>query len=240
MTRYSKKNGKYNIAGSNYDMLSGTRAQVWHGTAYKTSGGLTKKNLFKNKNGRIVSKTKHSSAKRENRLIKNGYGTKKGHFGFVKLNGTSKKGRSKKMRGGQPYGNSFSPSSFSGSGIDGQGLTDYGNSSIGVQLAAGMSGGKRRRRGSKRRGSRRMRGGQVYGNSFSPASFSGSGIDGQGITNYGSSSIDVQMAAGQAGGRRRRRGRKSRRGSRRMRGGTTSNIPYQDPSNPLNRALGAS
>jgi hypothetical protein len=240
MTRYSKKNGKYNIAGSNYEMLSGTRAQVWHGTAYKTSGGLTKKNLFQNKNGRIVSKSKHSSAKRENRLIKNGYGTKKGHFGFVKLNGTSKKGRSKKMRGGQAYGNSFSPASFSGNGIDGQGLTDYGNSSIGVQLAAGMSGGRRRRKG-RGRGSRRMRGGDVYGNSLNPSLVSGSGIDGQGMTNYGNSSIDVQMAAGQAGGRRRRRGSK-RRGSRsrRMRGGTTSKIPYISPSNPLNRALGAS
>ena len=234
MTRYSKKNGKYNIAGSNYEMLSGTRAQVWHGTAYKTSGGLTKKNLFKNKNGRIVSKAKHSSAKRENRLIKNGYGTKKGHFGFVKLNGTSKKGRSKKMRGGQAYGNSFNPASFLGNGIDGQGITNYGNSSIDVQLAAGQAGG-RRRRGS----SRRMRGGDVYGNSLNPSLISGSGIDGQGITDYGHSSIDVQMAAGQAGGRRRRRGKKGSR-SRRMRGGTTKPLPYLSPSNPLNRALGAS
>jgi hypothetical protein len=237
MTRYSKKNGKYNIAGSNYEMLSGTRAQVWHGTAYKTSGGLTKKNLFQNKNGRIVSKAKHASAKRENRLIKNGYGTKKGHFGFVKLNGTSKKGRSKKMRGGQAYGNSFSPASFSGSGIDGQGLTNYGNSSIGVQLAAGMAGGRRRRR---------MRGGKGY--ALTPASISGSGIDGQGITNYGHSSIDVQMAAGMAGGRRRRRGSKrrgsKRRGSRsrRMRGGTNDKhlLPPLPQQSPLVTALGAS
>jgi hypothetical protein len=34
----------------------GTRAQVWHGTATKTSGGLTKRNLIKNKHGSIVSK----------------------------------------------------------------------------------------------------------------------------------------------------------------------------------------
>jgi hypothetical protein len=36
----------------------GTRAQVMHGTAEKTKGGLTKKNLKYNKYGRIVSKKK--------------------------------------------------------------------------------------------------------------------------------------------------------------------------------------
>jgi hypothetical protein len=216
MTRYSKKNGKYHISGSNYEMLMGTRAQVWHGTAYKTSGGLKKSDLFQNKAGRIVSKTKHSSAKRENRLVKSGYGTKKGQFGFVKLSSTSKRGRkgkSRKMRGGSPYGNPFSPASFSGNGIDGQGITDYGSSSIDVQLAAGQAGGRKRR----------MRGGSPYGSLVNPASISdnvsgygsgsGSGIDGQGITNYGSSSIDVQLAAGQAGGRKRK-----------MRGGTDSRM----------------
>jgi len=105
MTRYSKKNGKYHVSGSKYHMLTGTRAQVWHGTALKTSGGLKKSDLFKNKAGRIVSKSKHASAKRENRLVKNGYGTKKGQFGFVKL-GTMRRRGSKKMRGGysSPYG----------------------------------------------------------------------------------------------------------------------------------------
>lgn len=199
MTRYSKKNGKYNIAGSTYPMLSGTRAQVWHGTAYKTSGGLKKANLLKTKNGRIVSKSKHSSAKRENRLVKSGYGTKKGKFGFVRLNGTSKRGRSKKMRGGRAFGNNFSPASLSGNGIDGQGITNYGsNGSLGVQMAAGQAGGRRRRK---------MRGGKGYG-WMSGSSLPGSGIDGQQITNYGSNgSIGVQLAAGMAGGRRSRRRR---------------------------------
>ena len=40
-------------------MVVGTKAEVWHGTADKTSGGLTKDKLMKNKNGRIVSKRKH-------------------------------------------------------------------------------------------------------------------------------------------------------------------------------------
>ena len=34
----------------------GSRAEVMHGTAEKTTGGLTKDNLERNKYGRIVSK----------------------------------------------------------------------------------------------------------------------------------------------------------------------------------------
>jgi len=36
----------------------GTRAEVMHGTAVKTKGGLTKTNLKYNKYGRIVSRCK--------------------------------------------------------------------------------------------------------------------------------------------------------------------------------------
>ena len=85
--------GFYHISGKKYELLTGSRAQVWHGTSYKTSGGLTKNNLFKNKHDRIVSKKKHSTATRDKRLLKHGYGTKKGVFGFVKL---FTKSRSKK------------------------------------------------------------------------------------------------------------------------------------------------
>ena len=53
----------------------GTRAQVWHGTSKKTSGGLSKSDLMMNKAGRIVSRAKHNSAKKEMRLVKAGYGT---------------------------------------------------------------------------------------------------------------------------------------------------------------------
>jgi len=97
MTRYTKNShGHYVIAGHTYETLEGSRAQVMHGTAYKTSGGLKKSDLLQNKNGRIVSKKKHGTAKKENRLVKAGYGTKKGHFGAVKLG--SKSSRSKKSR----------------------------------------------------------------------------------------------------------------------------------------------
>ncbi|CAM9154333.1 unnamed protein product, partial [Ectocarpus sp. 8 AP-2014] len=42
----------------------GSRAQVMHGTALRTSGGLTKKDLKLNDAGKIVSKRQSSVAKR--------------------------------------------------------------------------------------------------------------------------------------------------------------------------------
>ena len=87
------KDGMYHIGDKNYELLEGSRAQVYHGTAYKTSGELKRKDLYMNKHGRIVSAKKHKTAKREKRLLKHGYGTKKGKFGFVRLNKTRKRGR---------------------------------------------------------------------------------------------------------------------------------------------------
>ena len=78
--------GFYHMHGSKYEMLEGSRAQVWHGTAYKTPGGLTKAALVFNKHGRIVSAKKHKTAKKENRLRKYGYTARKGKFGAVKIN----------------------------------------------------------------------------------------------------------------------------------------------------------
>ncbi len=78
--------GKYHVRGKSFEELVGSRRQVFNGTAYKTAGGLKKDNLMQNKKTRaIVSKKKHLSAKRENRLVKAGYGTKKGHFGWVRV-----------------------------------------------------------------------------------------------------------------------------------------------------------
>ena len=65
-------------------MVVGTRAQVMHGTADRTSGGLKKADLKYNKNKKIVSKKASARAKRENRLAKAGYKTKKGVFGAFK------------------------------------------------------------------------------------------------------------------------------------------------------------
>ena len=114
MTKFSRTStGKYSVAGKTYDVLIGTRAQVWHGTAYKTTGGLCKSDLMQNKAGRIVSKAKHMSAKKEKRLVKAGFLTKKGQFGFIKNGKSMKKGRkgSRKMRGGM---SALSPSEISG------------------------------------------------------------------------------------------------------------------------------
>lgn len=70
----------------------GSRAQVMHGTAQHTSGGLTKKDLKMNKWGRIVSRAKSAKAKKENRLSKMGYKTEKGKFGVVKTGKKTRRG----------------------------------------------------------------------------------------------------------------------------------------------------
>jgi hypothetical protein len=63
----------------------GTKAQVWHGTAKHTSGGLTKKDLMKTKKGRIVSKKKHAAGQKAiKKLKKMGYVAKKGTFKLFK------------------------------------------------------------------------------------------------------------------------------------------------------------
>ena len=68
---------------------TGSRCQVMHGTAKKTTGGLTKSQLKYNKQGKIVSKKASALAKKNNRLVKAGYVTRKGVFGID-------------MRGGEP------------------------------------------------------------------------------------------------------------------------------------------
>lgn len=135
----------------------GTRAQVWHGTAKKTSGGLTKTNLMKNKHGRIVSRRKHASGKKTIKNLKKlGYVAKKGEFklfrkGKKMMNGgtgapmgtgadlgapldraliaASGGKRSRKMRGGMAYGGPLSPHSYDGQGV--------GTSGVALQLIAG-------------------------------------------------------------------------------------------------------
>jgi hypothetical protein len=78
------EDGLYHIKGKTYKELLGSRQQVWHGTAYKTHGQLRRESLMFNKHGRIVSRKKHVTAKREKRLEKHGYFAKKGKFGFVR------------------------------------------------------------------------------------------------------------------------------------------------------------
>ena len=76
----------------------GSRAQVMHGTAKKTSGGLTKSQLKYNKQGKIVSKKASALAKKNNRLVKAGYITRKGQFGNeMKGGGRSDYNKTKKL-----------------------------------------------------------------------------------------------------------------------------------------------
>jgi hypothetical protein len=133
-----------------FNSIIGSRAEVWHGSAKKTSGGLTKSHLMKNKSGRIVSRKKHFSAKKDNRLVKAGFKTKKGHFGFIK-SGSKKHGHGKKMRGGMVH-NISSPADLS------KDLQSLGSNS--VQFRAGMTGGS------------------AYGNEFNPADVNASDITG--------------------------------------------------------------
>ena len=118
----------------------GSRIQVYRGHAKKTSGGLTKTDLMMNKHGRVVSKAKHNTAKKEMRLLKHGYGTQKGKFGFVKIGSKSRKSKSRKMKGGM-YALSPAQAHFEGDKLSGDGITDFGAGTNDVQFRAGMSGG---------------------------------------------------------------------------------------------------
>jgi len=90
--------GKYEVNGTKYNELFGSRKQVWGGYAYKTTGGLDINKLAYNKSTRrIVSRAKHITSRKEQRLQKAGYFAKKGQFGYVK-----KTQKNKKYLGGKP------------------------------------------------------------------------------------------------------------------------------------------
>lgn len=91
-----QEDGLYHIKGKTYKELRGSRTQVWNKTAFKTEGGLLRKDLTKS-HGRIVSLKKHKTAKKEMRLEKYGYFAEKGKFGYVKKS-------TRKNRGGKKGG----------------------------------------------------------------------------------------------------------------------------------------
>ncbi len=65
----------------------GTRAEVMHGTAHHTSGGLTRKDLKYNKRGRIVSRRASEAGKKAlRRLTRAGYKARKGKFTLFRRN----------------------------------------------------------------------------------------------------------------------------------------------------------
>lgn len=83
VTRKNRNNRNNMVGGAK--MTVGTKAQVYHGTAKHTSGGLTKKDLMKTKKGRIVSRKKHAAGQKAiQKLKKMGYVAKKGTFKLFK------------------------------------------------------------------------------------------------------------------------------------------------------------
>ena len=79
------REGRERQGGGAVVVTNGSMAQVFHGTAKHTPGGLVKKDLMKTKNGRIVSKKKHAAGlKAIKRLRKLGYVAKKGTFKLFK------------------------------------------------------------------------------------------------------------------------------------------------------------
>ena len=100
---HKASDGKFHIHGHKYDRLIGSRAEVMHGSAYKTSGGLKKHELKYNKHGKIVSRAKSAKGKTLlKRLTDKGYYTRKGKFGYVKKSakgrGSSRRHRTHKRR----------------------------------------------------------------------------------------------------------------------------------------------
>jgi len=96
---HKSSDGYYHISGAKYKFLIGSRAMVYHGTAYKTPGGLKKCDLIQNKKtGRIVSKVKSMEAKKTRRLEKAGYRPVKGKFMLMKKGMGSKKNRTYRKR----------------------------------------------------------------------------------------------------------------------------------------------
>ena len=180
MTRFTRsENGKYVVHSKSYEQLIGTRAQVWHNTAFKTTGGLTKSDLLQNKNGRIVSRAKHSSAKKENRLVKAGFGTKKGKFGFVKLNNKTK---SKRGGAGNMSSNNNIGSNL-GNNLGNNNNNNNNNNNPILKAAAikSINGGRRRHK--SRRGGSGM-------SALSPSNYDGKGVE--------TSGVDLQFIAGNA------------------------------------------
>jgi hypothetical protein len=77
----TRRNRKNVVSGGAKIPAVGSKAEVWHGSAKHTSGGLTKGDLMKTRKGRIVSKKKHALGKKAVKVLqKLGYKPKKGQF----------------------------------------------------------------------------------------------------------------------------------------------------------------
>lgn len=89
----------------NHVKTIGSKAEVWHGTALKTSGQLRKKDLVKTRKGRIVSRKKQAAGKKAiKRLFALGFKPKKGKFSLMRKSISKKSSRRTRKRGGaEPF-----------------------------------------------------------------------------------------------------------------------------------------
>ena len=90
-------------------MKVGSKAQVFHGTAERTAGGLRTADLMQTAAGRIVSKKQHEQGKKAiNRLRAAGYVAKKGEFKLFtkKAKANSKKAKANSKKANSPKANS--------------------------------------------------------------------------------------------------------------------------------------
>jgi hypothetical protein len=62
------KDGMYHIGGNAFEILRSTRADVWNGKAYQTTGGVPKSGLMINNSGKIVSKIKSILGHKNNKF----------------------------------------------------------------------------------------------------------------------------------------------------------------------------
>jgi len=75
----------------------GSKAEVFHGTAVKTTGQLHKHHLIRNRKGRIVSKKKHAAGKKAiKRLFALGFKPQKGKFSLMRKGTTKSTAKGKK------------------------------------------------------------------------------------------------------------------------------------------------
>ena len=74
----------------------GSKAEVFHSTCLRTSGGLKKKDLMMTAKGRIVSRKKHAAGKKAiKRLFALGYKPQKGKFSLMRKGTTKSMGKAK-------------------------------------------------------------------------------------------------------------------------------------------------
>lgn len=97
MSSSVKRQGLQKLKTDGASKAIGSRAEVLHGTAKHTSGGLTIHDIDLNKRGEIVSLKKSRQAKKNNYLAKAGFVPKKGEFHlFSKSDGHARRRSSRK------------------------------------------------------------------------------------------------------------------------------------------------